>query len=143
MRKVTENQLARKAKPLTFEYRKTDLGGFSDSMVISFRTRRVIKSTLRITRTRNHGTRMYWLTPAKYLVYAVDRSNAGNLYCTISVIRVKEEGGIDILSQWDIVNRNEQLIQFDDLPETIQKLLLTNKDQLPFFGRVFPNKEAG
>jgi hypothetical protein len=82
---------------------------------------------------------MYWLFPAKYLVYSVDRSNAGNLYCTVFIIKVKEEGGIDILKEWEIVNRNEQLLQFDDLPETIQTLLLSNKDELPLFTRVFPS----
>jgi hypothetical protein len=86
---------------------------------------------------------MYWLFPAKYLVYTVDRSNAGNLYCTVLVIKVKEEGGIDILSEWEVVNRNEQLLQFDDLPQTIKKLLLANKDELPLFEHIFPNKEVG
>ena len=137
---MDQNQTTKKGKPITFEYKNTYMGGFSDSRIISLRTGRLIRSTLR--RTNTHGTRMYWLFPAKYLVYSVDRSNAGNLYCTIFIIKVKEEGGIDILNEWEIVNRNEQLLQFDDLPQAIQTLLLSNKDELPLFTRVFPSLNA-
>ncbi len=85
-----------KAYTLSFDYRRTGMGGFSDSILISLRTKKPIKSRLYLSRTKRHGSRTYYLLPAKYLVYAVERSNGGHVYCTVSIIRVKE-GGIDVV----------------------------------------------
>ena len=114
------------------------MGGFNDSIVISFRTKRPIKSALRTTRSGHHGSRLYRLFPAKYLVYAVERSNLGNLYCTISIIKVNEDGGIRVEKDWEVCRQSEQLLQLDDLPAEIREILIANKDELPLFQYVFP-----
>jgi len=127
-----------KAKVLSFVYRRTGMGGFNDSVVISFRTKKPIKSSLRTTRSGHHGSRIYRLLPAKYLIYAVERSNLGNLYCTISIVRINEDGGIKVEKDWEIFQRGEMIQTLDDLPEEIREILIANKDDLPLFERVFP-----
>ena len=136
---MTENQTpnAQKTQILTFPYRRTGMGGFDDTILISFRSRKVMKSILRTSRTGNHGNRLYRLFPAKYLMYKVSRSNSGNLYCTISIITVKEDGGITREKEWEVVSKKEQLLQLEDLPKEIQEILLDNKDSLPLFEYVF------
>jgi len=94
---MTENQTqpqTPKAFILSFPYRRTGMGGFDDTVLLSFRTRKVIKSILRTTRSGNHGTRQYRLLPGKYLQYSVSRSNGGNLYADVAIIRLNEEGTV-------------------------------------------------
>jgi len=134
----TPDQISAKAKPLSFEYRNTGMGGFSDAVVISFRTKKPIKSRLFLSRTKRHGRRTYYLIPAKYLVYSIDRSNAGHLYCTVSIIQIKDEGGIDVVKDWEVFRQDEHLLLLEDLPEDIREILVSSKDQLPLFDRVFP-----
>jgi len=70
-------------------------------------------------------------------MYEVSRSNGGNLYCTISIITVKEDGGIVREKEWEVVRGKEQILQLEDLPKEIQEILLSNKDSLPLFEYVF------
>ena len=120
---------------LSFPYRRTGMGGFDDTILLSFRTRKVIKSILRTTRSGNHGTRQYRLLPGKYLQYSVSRSNGGNLYADVAIIRLNEEGTVKE-KQWQVFNR-EQLLSLDELPDTIREILVSNKDELPLFQSVF------
>ena len=119
---------------LSFPYKDTGMGGFEDVVIFSFRTRKPVKSALRKSGT--HGIRYYRLLPAKYLVYKVWRSNSGNLYCNISIIRITEEGQ-EIEKEWEIVHGKEQIVQLDDLPQNKREILLENKDELPLFNRIF------
>ena len=139
VRKMTENKTpnAQKTQILTFSYRRTGMGGFDDTILISFHSRKVMKSMLRTSRTGHHGNRLYRLLPARYLMYEVSRSNGGNLYCTISIITVKEDGGIVREKEWEVVREKEQILQLEDLPKEIQEILLSNKDSLPLFEYVF------
>ena len=114
------------------------MGGLNDAIVISFRTKKPVKSGLRTSRSGNHGSRLYRLLPAKYLLYSVERSNGGNLYCTVSIIRVNEDGGIRVEKDWEVCRQSEQLLQLDDLPAEIREILIANKDELPLFHSVFP-----
>ena len=138
---MAENQTPNtqlKAKILSFYYRRTRMGGLNDAIVISFRTKKPVKSGLRTSRSGNHGSRLYRLLPAKYLLYSVERSNGGNLYCTVSIIRVNEDGGIRVEKDWEVCRQSEQLLQLDDLPAEIREILIANKDELPLFHSVFP-----
>jgi hypothetical protein len=114
------------------------MGGFEDAVILSFRTRKPVKSALRKSGT--HGIRYYRLLPAilpaKYLLYKVWRSNSGNLYCNVLIIRITKEGQ-EIEKEWEIVHGKEQLLQLDDLPQNIKDILLENKDELPLFQYVF------
>jgi len=137
---MAENQTqtpaqAPKAQILSFSYRNTGMGGFDDTILLSFRTRKVIKSILRTTRSGNHGTRQYRLLPGKYLQYSVSRSNGGNLYADVAIIRLNEEGTVKE-KEWQVFNR-EQLLSLDELPDTIREILVSNKDELPLFQSVF------
>ena len=126
-----------KAQILSFPYRRTGMGGFDDSVILSFRTKKPVKSILRTSRSGNHGTRSYRLFPAKYLLYSVKRSNGGNLYGTISIISVSENGELKTEKEWQVFNR-EPLLTLDDLPQEIREILEANKEELPLFRRVFP-----
>jgi len=123
---------------LSFEYRNTNMGGFSDSILISLRSKKPIKSRLYLSRTKRHGSRTYYLLPAKYLVYSIERSNAGHLSCTLSIIKIKDGGGIDVVKDWEVMRQDEHLLLLQDLPHDIRQILETNQDSLPLFHRVFP-----
>jgi len=120
---------------LSFPYKDTGMGGFEDVVIFSFRTRKPVKSALRKSGT--HGIRYYRLLPAKYLVYKVWRSNSGNLYCIVSIMRITEEGQTEIEKDWEIVRTSEQELQLVDLPKNIQEILVANKEELPLFRSVF------
>ncbi len=126
-----------KAFILSFPYRRTGMGGFDDTILLSFRSKRPIKSVLRTSRIGNHGNRSYRLFPGKYLVYEVRRSNGGNLYGFVKIIRLNTDGQVEIEKEWEIVRGKEQLLQLDDLPQNIKDILLENKDELPLFQYVF------
>ena len=125
-----------KAKLLSFEFRNTGMGGFDDAVILSFRTRKPVKSILRKSRSGSHGKRLYRLFPGKYILYKVWRSNSGNLHCNVLIIRITKEGQ-EIEKEWEIVRGKEQLLQLDDLPQNIKDILLENKDELPLFQYVF------
>ena len=123
-----------KAKLLSFEFRNTGMGGFEDAVILSFRTRKPVKSMLRKSGT--HGIRYYRLFPGRYLLYKVWRSNSGNLYGAVSIISVREDG-VETEKEWEIVHGKEQKLQLTDLPKNIQEILSANKEELPLFRSVF------
>ncbi len=137
---MTENQTqpqTPKAYILSFDYRRTGMGGFSDVIIVSFRTRRPVKNMLHTSRSGNHGTRSYRLFPGKYLAYEVQRSNGGNLYGFVKVIRLNTDGQVETEKEWQVFVREPRLT-LNDLPLTIRTLLVENKDQLPLFDYIFP-----
>jgi len=111
--------------------------GFDDTIIISFRTGRVINSTLQLSRTGSYGVRQYKLLPAKYLMYEVHRSNLGNTHIYIKIIEVAEEGAIQVLQEWNLYIAKEQKMLLNDLPGNIKTILLYNKEQLPLFRSVY------
>ena len=137
--KVTDQTPAQAPKPfiLSFPFRRTGMGGVSDTILISFRSRKVIHSVLRTSRSGNHGSRSYRLYPGKYLAWDVNRSNGGNLYATVRIIRLSEDGQMETEIEWQICDR-DPMITLDDLPVDIRNLLIENKDELPLFHSVFP-----
>jgi hypothetical protein len=125
---------------LKFEYRRTGMGAVSDTILISFKSGKVIKSRLHTSKTGNHGTRTYLLLPAKYLMYEVYKSNLGNVYILIKVVQLKEDGTLETLNQWQMYERKEQTMLLNDLPENIRTLLINNKDQLPLFYYIYQDQ---
>jgi hypothetical protein len=123
---------------LTFEYKNTGMHGFNDTILISFRTRKVISSKLRLSKSGRHGTRIYTLLPARYIMYEAYRSNLGNTYISIRVVQLKEDGTLETLNQWQLYERKEQKMQISQLPEKIREILMANKDNLPLFYYVMP-----
>jgi len=126
-----------KAYILSFPYRHTGMGGFDDTILVSLRTKKTIKSLLRTTRSGNHGTRSYRLFPGKYLMYEVQRSNGGNLYGFVKIIRLKDDGQIETEQEWKVFV-GEPTMSLDDLPSDIATILMENKEELPLFREVFP-----
>jgi len=135
---MVENQTqGQKVYILSFPYRRTGMGGFDDTTLLSFRSKRPIKSVLRTSRTGNHGNRSYRLFPGKYLAYEVSRSNAGNLYCTISIVKLSENRKLETEKTWEVYNMKKPLLTLDDLPQEIREILEANKEELPLFRQVF------
>ena len=135
---MAENQAQTpKAIIVSFPFRRTGMGGFDDVILMSFRTKRPVKSILRTSRTGNHGTRSYRLFPSKYLTYSVNRSNGGNLYCSVSIVTLQENGEVKTEKEWQVFVR-EPMLTLNDLPENIRNLLIENKGELPLFDYVFP-----
>jgi len=140
--KVTENQSQKQTQTpktfiLSFNYRRTGMGGFSDIIIISFRTRRPVKNILNTSRSGNHGQRSYRLFPGRYLAWDVDRSNGGNLYVTVKILKLGEDGNVETETEWQIYNRGP-VMTLSDLPVNIRDLLIENKDVLPLWSHVFP-----
>jgi len=131
---MTEKQTQPKVL-LSFPYKSTGMGGFEDVIILSFRTKKPVKSVLRKSGT--HGTRYYRLLPARYLLYKVWRSNSGNLHCNVMIIRVMEGGKTEVEKDWRIVDTSKQELQLEDLPAEVQEVLVANKQELPLFGYVF------
>jgi len=122
-------------KPIvvTFEYKHTGMGSISDTILISFKSGKVISSRLHTSKTGRHGTRTYLLLPAKYLMYKVYKSNLGNTYITVSIIRLKEDGTIEELEKWELYKGKEQTMILSELPENVKQMLTTNKNELSLF----------
>jgi len=130
-----KSQTSSQIKPIivTFEYKHTGMGSISDTIIMSFKSGRVIKSRLHTSKSGHHGTRQYALLPAKYLAYEVYRSNLGNVYISVKIIQVKENGTLETLSQWELYKGKEQKMLLSELPENIRQMLTTNKNELPLF----------
>jgi len=129
----TSNQTSTKKILLSFEYRDTRMGGFDDTILISFRSGKLITSRLHTSRSGHHGTRQYALLPAKYLMYTVHRSNLGNTYISVKIIEVNENGETKILQEWQLYEGKRQKMQLTQLPRNIAEILMANKDELPLF----------
>ncbi len=113
------------------------MGGFSDVILISFRSKKTIKSILNTSRSGNHGRRSYRLFPGRYIAWDVDRSNGGNLYVAVKILRLGEGGNMETEKEWQVFNR-EPIRALSDLPEEIASILIQNRDELPLFTQVFP-----
>ncbi len=108
------------------------MGAVDDTIIISFRTKKVIKSGLHTSRTGRHGVRSYALLPGRYLVYSVTRSNLGNTYITVKVVEV-DENEMKVLKEWNMYQGKELKMLVSELPKNIEEILMSNKDQLPLF----------
>ena len=138
--KMTDQTPAQAPKPfiLSFPFRRTGMGGFDDSIILSFRSKKPVRSILRTSRSGNHGNRSYKLFPGKYLMYEVSRSNSGNLYANVAIITLQEDGQVKTEKEWQICRGHEQLLDLGHLPKEIREILIANKDELPLFQYVFP-----
>jgi len=124
-------------KIITFPYRNTTAGGKDDTLLISLRTGNIIPSNLHLSRSGSHGSRNYKLLPAKYLMYKVKRSNLGNTYIIVSIILLKEDGAIETLFEWKLYEGKKNRILLGQLPEKIEQILLSSKEQLPLFNYIY------
>lgn len=118
---------------ISFEYRRTGMGGMDDTIILSFKSKKVIKSRLHTSRTGAHGERTYVLFPAIYLLYIVKRSDLGNTYITVSIARLKEDRSVEKLQEWNLYEGKKPKMAISQLPKNIVEILYKNKDELPLF----------
>jgi len=114
------------------------MGGFDDTLILSLRKGKIIGSILHKSRTGNHGTRIYKVLPAKYLIYSVSRSNGGHIYAKVGIVRVDDECSIVSINEFLVDTVKDEVLKLDDLPREIRNILISNKDSLPLWGMVFP-----
>jgi len=72
---------------LMFPYVRSEDGSVTDTLIMSFRTSRVVYSKLSVNKL-GHGYRVYVLLPANYLMYEAYRTGRGRASIKISVIEV-------------------------------------------------------
>ena len=75
--------------------------------------------------------------PGKYLMYEVQRSNGGNLYGFVKIIRLNTDGQVETEKEWQVFVR-EPTMSLDDLPADIRSLLIENRDSIPLYQYIFP-----
>jgi len=126
---MEENKTSTKPKIFSFSYRRTGMGARDDTIIISFRTGKIIKSKLHTSKTGSHGVRSYALLPGRYLVYSVTRTNLNNTYITVKVVEVN--GEMKVLQEWKLYEGKEQKIALSQLPKNIAEILRNNRNELP------------
>jgi len=108
---------------VSFVYENNEV--INDTVLISLRTRRVIKSKVRVNRN-GRGGKSFRLFDAKYLLYNVYKKDLGVKYY-VAVIKLRNlPAGYQImfLRQWRNLSK---------VPRELKEILDANRDQLPFY----------
>jgi len=135
MSNPTQNQTRPKCYP-SFDYRRTGFKAISDTILIST-DGEIVPSSLKTSRSGNHGKRQYAVIPKEYVMYDVERSNLGNVYIYIRLIRIDEQCQIETINEWTLYSGKIITTPIEKLPQFIQKVLLYNKEVLPLFDYVY------
>lgn len=72
----------------------------------------------------------------QYIEYSAQRSNLGNVYITIKLIRIDECQIIEN-EKWTLYSGKELVTPVEKLPNSVKEALLKNKDSLPLFDYVY------
>ncbi len=97
----------------------------------------ILPSKLKTSRSGNHGERQYVLTPDKYYMYDIQRSNSGNTYIFLRLVRVNEECQIIKETEWTLHSGKAIVTPLDKLPDEVKMALIKNKDKLPLLEYVY------
>jgi len=97
----------------------------------------ILPSKLKTSRSGNHGKRQYVLTPDKYYMYDIQRSNSGNTYIFLRLVRVNEECQIIKETEWMLHSGKVIVTPIENLPSQAKEILLKNKDRLPLLDYVY------
>jgi hypothetical protein len=123
------------AFPITFNYRNTRMGGQDDVILMSFTKGSVIRSFLHKTQTGSHGERTYRLLPGKYLFWRINVSNAGNVYVSVGILDVLQDGKYE--TKYETYLYYAKAPTGKRIPEKWLELINKNKGYLPFSELVF------
>ncbi|AXQ00086.1 hypothetical protein SFV1gp04 [Sulfolobus filamentous virus 1] len=120
---------------LKSEYKRTREGrGLKDTIVIDFDSGKIVDSQLFTSSTGHHGARIYTLkTNKQYIVYDAYRTNTGNVYIDVELIKINENGDYVTITKYRLFDKQEPVTPLDQLPENIRTALLNNNKNLPLF----------
>lgn len=121
-----------------FNYKNTSHGGYADTILLSFNTKKIISSRLHLTASGRHGTRSYLLYPAKYLMYSVYRSNLNNIQIKVSVVSIEKNGAIQQIQEYVLYSGKQPVTLLDELPQNIKEILYVNLGSLPLSYYLIP-----
>ena len=119
---------------LMFPYVRGEDGSVTDTLIMSFRTKRVVYSKLSVNKY-GHGYRAYVLLPANYLMYEAYRTNRGRASIKISVIDVSPNplSHFRVKDIWVMYEGVSPVTLLEDLPWNIRVIIEGNRGELPLY----------
>jgi len=97
----------------------------------------IVPSNLHVSRSGNHGKRQYMLSPKEYVMYDVERSNLGNVYIYIRLIRIDEQCKCQIETEWTLYSGKDIVTPIEKLPNNIKEILIKLQNELPLVDYVY------
>jgi len=122
---------------LMFPYVRSEDGSVTDTLIMSFRTSRVVYSKLSVNKL-GHGYRVYVLLPANYLMYEAYGTGRGRASIKISVIEVSPNPltPFRVKDIWVMYEGVSPVTLIEDLPENIRVIIEENSGELPLYAYI-------
>ena len=119
---------------LMFPYVRGEDGSVTDTLIMSFRTGRIVHSKLSVNK-QGHGYRTYTLLPANYLMYEAYRTNKGRASIKVSVIDVSPNplSPYRVKDIWVMYEGVSPVTLIEDLPGNIRGIIEGNRGELPLY----------
>ena len=119
---------------LMFPYVRGEDGSVTDTLIMSFRTGRIVHSKLSVNKY-GHGYRTYTLLPANYLMYEAYRTGRGRASIKISVIDVSPNplSPYRVKDIWVMYEGVSPVTLLEDLPGNIRVIIEGNSGELPLY----------
>ena len=119
---------------LMFPYVRGEDGSVTDTLIMSFRTGRIVHSKLSVNKY-GHGYRAYTLLPANYLMYEAYRTGRGRASIKISVIDVSPNplSPYRVKDLWVMYEGVSPVTLIEDLPGNIRGIIEGNSGELPLY----------
>ena len=118
---------------LVFPFVRSEDGSIVDTLIMSFRSGRIVRSGLSGNKAR--GYRTYLLFPANYVMYEVYRTNKGRASIKISVIDVSPNplSPYRVKDIWVMYEGVSPVTLIEDLPGNIRGIIEGNSGELPLY----------
>ena len=119
---------------LMFPYVRGEDGSVTDTLIMSFRTGRIVHSKLSVNKY-GHGYRAYTLLPANYLMYEAYRTGRGRASIKVSVIDVSPNplSPYRVKDIWVMYEGVSPVTLIEDLPWNIRGIIEGNSGELPLY----------
>ena len=119
---------------LMFPYVRGEDGSVTDTLIMSFRTGRIVHSKLSVNKY-GHGYRAYTLLPANYVMYEAYRTGRGRASIKVSVIDVSPNplSPYRVKDLWVMYEGVSPVTLIEDLPGNIRGIIEGNSGELPLY----------
>jgi len=119
---------------LMFPYVRGEDGSVTDTLIMSFRTGRIVHSKLSVNKF-GHGSRAYTLLPANYLMYEAYRTGRGRASIKVSVIDVSPNplSHFRVKDIWVMYEGVSPVTLIEDLPWNVRAIIEQNSGELPLY----------
>jgi hypothetical protein len=117
-----------------FPYVRGEDGSVTDTLIMSFRTGRIVHSKLSVNKY-GHGYRTYVLLPANYLMYEAYRTGRGRASIKVSVIDVSPNplSPFRVKDLWVMYEGVSPVTLIEDLPWNVRGIIEQNSGELPLY----------